>query len=182
MSRRSLRNSAVSVTVADAKPLAIPLAIPVEASTVLRGNIVDLGAPAQAGDIPKGRSVSGRAWKVRPQKRASSLKTTVMNNASKSWEARQAMKLARQQAKELQTELQTETRAAIMLKRERRLANEKRKAENEYQTLQRSAQTLNHARMGGTLKSLSKKQLRQIKKTRVNTTTGVIEYVSPYAK
>jgi hypothetical protein len=40
-----------------------------------------------------------------------------------------------------------------------------------------AAQTLNATKVGLTLKALSKKQLRQIKKTRLNTKTGVVEYV-----
>jgi hypothetical protein len=38
-------------------------------------------------------------------------------------------------------------------------------------------QRLNTEKLSTTLKTMSKKQLRQVKKTRVNATTGVVEFV-----
>jgi len=131
---------------------------------------------------PKGRNVSGRSWKVRPQKRASSLIKTQVNNQAKSWEQRQAAKLAQQQVKELQAELREQKRQDMLQKQERRRENEKRRAENELKAMERSVQTLNIKKIGTTLKAMSKKQLRQVKKTRVNPKTGVVEYVPAYAK
>jgi len=131
---------------------------------------------------PRGRNVSGRPWKTRPQKRASSLIKTAVNNQKRSWEAKQAEKRAHKEAAELQKELQDERKAQILLKKERRLENEKRRAENEFKIISKSAQTLNHSKVGITLKAMSKKQLRQIKKTRMNQKTGVVEYVPAYAK
>lgn len=131
---------------------------------------------------PKGRNVSGRSWKTKPQKRASSLIKTAANNQRRSWEAKQAEKRARKEAADLQKELQEERKAEILLKKERRLENEKRRAENEFKMIQKSVQTLNHSKVGITLKAMSKKQLRQIKKTRMNQKTGVVEYVPAYAK
>lgn len=130
----------------------------------------------------KGRNISGRSWKVHPQKRASSLTKTKFNNRSKSWEKRQAEKLARQEMLELQKQMKEETRQSAIQKKERRLENEKRRAENEFRNIQQSIQTLNTNKVGYTLKAMSKKQLRQIKKTRMNTKTGVVEYVPAYAK
>lgn len=133
---------------------------------------------------PKGRNVSGRPWKVRTQKRASSLMKTKANNQVKSWEERQAEKRKRQEAKELQKEMLDEKRQKIEAKKERKLEQEKRRAENELKALEASKgiQKLNAKKVGVTLKALSKKQLRQIKKSRVNTRTGVVEYVPAYAK
>ena len=138
-------------------------------------------APSSKTELSRGRNVSGRSWK-RPQKRASCLINTAVNNKTKSWQQRQAEKLARQEAKVLQAQLAEERRQAVLQKRERRLENETRRAENEVKSMQKSVQTLNHNKVGQTLKAMSKKQLRQIKKTRLNTKTGVVEYVPAYAK
>jgi Cgr1 family len=132
--------------------------------------------------VPKSRNVSGRGWKHGAQKRASSLVKTKFNNQAKTWEELQAAKCARKEALELQKELLEERRKAAIEKKERRLENEKRRAENELKNMQKSVQTLNSSKVGVTLKALSKKQLRQIKKTRLNAKTGVVEYVPAYAK
>jgi hypothetical protein len=137
---------------------------------------------AERKDVPpKGRNVSGRWWK-KPQKRASSLVKTKVNNQTTSWERKLVEKRARQEVQELQKEMQEKKRQEALLKKERRLENEKRRAENEYKAIQKSAQTLNSDKVGVTLKAMSKKQLRQIKKTRMNQKTGVVEYVPAFAK
>ena len=130
----------------------------------------------------RGRNVSGRPWKMRPQKRASTLVKTAVNNQSKTWERKQAERVARQEARELQNQMVEEKRQAALLKKERRLENEKRRAENQYKAIQKSVQTLNYDKASRTMAAMSKKQLRQIKKTRVNTKTGVVEFVPAYAK
>jgi rRNA-processing protein CGR1 len=132
--------------------------------------------------IVKGRNVSGRSWKIRPQKRASSLVKTSINNLCTTWEQKQASRHMRKEALNLQTELKEKKRQEAVQKKERRLENEKRRAENEFKAVQKSVQTLNHAKVGITLKSMSKKQLRQVKKTRMNQKTGVVEFVPAYAK
>ena len=131
---------------------------------------------------PKGQNASGRNWKLRPQKRASTIVTKVStNNRSKPWDKRRAEREARKAAKERETELRDEMRQAAIAKKERRLENERRRAENEFNNAQKFAQNL--GRNADTkMKAMSKKQLRQIKKTRMNSKTGVVEYVSPYAK
>ena len=105
-----------------------------------------------------------------------------MNNQVSTYEARQTLKQSRRDALELQTELREERRQGKIAKKERKLENEKRRAENEFKQAQMAAQTLNATKVGLTLKALSKKQLRQIKKTRLNPKTGVVEYVGAYAK
>lgn len=158
-------------------------AIPIEPKkNLLDGNIVDHTRPPSADSIPRGRNVSGRSWKLRPQKRASSLIKTSVNNQSKTWETRQVERRMRQEANELQQQIQGETKQKRLLKKERRLENEKRKAENELKNMERFTQKLNLEKVDRTLKAMSKKQLRQIKKTRLNPKTGVVEYVSAYAK
>lgn len=146
----------------------------------LEGDIVKLLGEEK--DKTKGRNVSGRCWKVRPQKRASSLVTTKANNRKKSWERKKTQKQVQQEAKQLQQEIAEKKRLEAIEKKERRLENERRRQENEFKSAQKSAQTLNYGKVGITLKAMSKKQLRQVKKTRMNTKTGVVEYVPAYSK
>jgi|EP01083_Nonionella_stella_P011828 rRNA-processing protein CGR1 len=132
--------------------------------------------------ISKGRNVSGRSWKLRPQKRASSLITkTAQNGKSTSWEKKQKDREARKALLERERELKEERRQAAILKKERRLEQEKRRIENEFRSASRSAQMLGK-NADRKMKTMNKKQLRQIKKTRMNTKTGAIEYVGAYAK
>ena len=155
-----------------------PVSHEVEEKHMLEGDIVKMSFEPRT----KGRNVSGRSWKIRPQKRASSLIKTKINNQSKTWEEREKEKLARKEALELQTELREERRQAKILKKERRLENERRRAENEFKQVQKTVTELNTGRLKTTLKAMSKKQLRQIKKTRMNPKTGTLEYVPAYSK
>ena len=155
-----------------------PIVHEVEDKQMFAGDIVKMSlAPTT-----KGRNVSGRTWKVRPQKRASTLVKTKVNNGCKTWEVRQAERIARKESTELQNELREERKISKNLKKQRRLENETRRAENEFKNAQKSAKTLNTGKLKSTLQAMSKKQLRKIKKTRMNTKTGVVEYVSAYAK
>jgi len=130
-------------------------------------------------DPKLGRNVSGRTWKIRAQKRASSVQVKPRQT---SWEQRQAEKRLKKQTQELQKQMSEEKRQAILLRKERRAENEKRRAENQLKAIERSVQTLNTDKVGTKLKAMSKKQLRQIKKTRLNPKTGVVEYVPAYSK
>ena len=174
----------MSTTLTSTKAPVSQLDVPVDKSTIIHDDVVALTLPPSAhpNRIPKGRNVSGRSWKVRAQKRASSLTKTTRNNSTKSFAERQALKRARQETLALQAEMAETRRAAAVAKKERRLENEKRRAENEYKNIQKSVQKLNVDKVGTTLKTLSKKQLRQVKKTRLNPKTGVVEFESPYAK
>jgi rRNA-processing protein CGR1 len=154
--------------------------IPIDSSTVFETDVCELTEEHLT--TINGRNVSGRKWKVRPQKRASSLVKTSINNNTKTWESRNAERLQRQEALALQEELKQQRILALREKRERREENERRRSEKEFENTSRSVQTLNRNKLGSTLKSMSKKQLRQIKKTRVNSKTGATEYVSAYAK
>mmetsp|Transcript_19732 Transcript_19732/g.29068 ORF Transcript_19732/g.29068 Transcript_19732/m.29068 type:complete len:157 (+) Transcript_19732:130-600(+) len=131
---------------------------------------------------PKGRNVSGRSWKVRPQKRASSLVTKVKLNArSTSWEKKQEERQRKQAIAEKEKELKDAKKQAAIEKKERRIEQERRRAENEFKSASKSAQNITK-NVNMKMKAMSKKQLRQIKKTRMNTKTGVLEYVGAYAK
>jgi Cgr1 family len=155
--------------------------IPVDSQkSILNGDVVKLATVDR--DVTKGRNVSGRSWKVRPQKRASTLVKTTMNNQVSTYTLRKERKRSLQEIAELQRELQEDRRQSKIAKKERKLENDRRRAENEFKQAQMAAQTLNPTKIGVTLKALSKKQLRQIKKTRVNPKTGVVEFVGAYAK
>lgn len=152
--------------------------VPVDPKTIMTGDIIKMSL-----EVPtKGRNASGRCWKVRPQKRASTLIKTKTNNLTKTFEERLKEKNARKESLELQSELREERRQSKVVKKERRLENERRRAENEFKQAQKSAKQLNLGKLPSTLKAMSKKQLRQIKKTRLNPKTGVVEYVPAYSK
>jgi molecular chaperone GrpE (heat shock protein) len=154
------------------------IAHPVELDQIMAGDIVKMSVEPTT----KGRNVSGRCWKVRPQKRATSLIRGKVNNTTKTWDKRQEEKLARKESLELQAELREGRREAKVLKKDRRLENEKRRAENEFKHAQKFSKQLNLGKLPATLKAMSKKQLRQMKKTRLNPKTGVVEYVPAYSK
>lgn len=139
--------------------------------------------PTLARHSTKGRNVSGRTWKLRPQKRASSLITKNRANArSNTWAVKEKNRLLTLEIKSAQRDMIT---ARIQEKRERnarRLENERRRAENEYKNAKNSMQTLNVKRLGNTMRAMNKKQLRMIKKSRMNSKTGVVEFVGAYER
>ena len=133
----------------------------------------------------KGRNVSGRSWKHNStqSQKASNLRTKVQGSVfSTSWEKKMQQKQRRKAMLERQNELKEEKRQAIIAKKERRLEQERRRMENEFKNASKGSKTLNANTSALKMKAMNKKQLRQIKKTRMNTKTGVVEYVSPYAK
>jgi len=133
-------------------------------------------------EVPQGRNVSGRSWKLRPQKRASSLITKTAQNArSSTWAKKMKDREHRRAILEREKEMSAEKRQVNIQKKERRLENEKRRMENEFKVANNSAQRLGK-NQDIKLKAMNKKQLRQIKKTRMNSKTGAIEFVSAYAK
>ena len=76
----------------------------------------------------------------------------------------------------------TERIEAKRLKRQNRLDNEKRRMDNEYRNAKKCMQTLNAGRLGTTMRNMNKKHLRQIKKSRMNSKSGVVEFVGAYEK
>ncbi len=132
-------------------------------------------------DPLKGRNVSGRKWKMRPQKRTSSIVTkAAINRASTTWEEKEAMRARRKAVKEHEDEIKQRDADERAEKKARREEQEKRRAENEFKATQ--MQQLNLSKVGTKMKAMSKKQLRLIKKTRMNNKTGVLELVDAYAK
>ena len=137
--------------------------------------------PQNSDGKPKGLNKSGRSWKIRRQQRASSLVTKVAANAkSKTWERKSLEREHKRLMAQQETEMKDQKRQEILDKKERRLEQEKRRMENEFRNASRQAQTLNLSSVGTTMKAMNKKQLRQIKKTRMNVKTGAVEYVPAF--
>jgi hypothetical protein len=132
-------------------------------------------------DIQKGRNVSGRSWKNRPQKRTSTLITKVKlnNRVLSSWEQKEAKRFRNKEMKEREREIRQATTDKKAEKKRKREEQEKRRAENQAKALK--TQTLNLNTVGSKMKAMSKKQLRMIKKTQIGK-HGVVELVSPYKK
>ena len=101
------------------------------------------------------------------------------NNKKMSWEEKTAEQLRKKEIKEREEEMKREKKEKILEKKRLREEQEKRRAENELKNMKVQTLTRN---VDGKLKAMSKKQLRQIKKSRMNTKTGVVEYVDAYAK
>lgn len=121
---------------------------------------------------PHGRPVSGRLWKDVETKRASAVRVAV---EGKSWAERSRsrgdLKVIKAREEEL-LERRKERLAAAKLKREEKKA---RKQRNEMKNS--SFQVISNEQ---TMKKLNKKQLRQVKRTRMSK-EGEIELVDAYA-
>ena len=103
-----------------------------------------------------------------------------LNNRSTSWSRKQLQKAKQKAISAHEASLKASTREAHLQKIERRNEQEKRRKENEFKAL--TKQTMNVHKIGDKLKTMSKKQLRQIKKVRVDEKTGAKELVSPWKK
>ena len=110
----------------------------------------------------------------------SALQVKSNNLVKGSWEAKEAERLRKKEIKAKEAEMKIASRQAILDKVERRKEQERRRAENEYKSMQ--LQHMNTGTLGNKMKTMSKKQLRQIKKTRMNSKTGVVELVSAFEK
>ena len=128
-------------------------------------------APAPAVDL-RGRNVSGRPWKQPPKSRSSSLK---MTQPRKSWDAKKRDREARQRAREKEAELVEARKERIAEQKRKTEEKRSRKRRNEFRNAQYQVITNDK-----TVKSLSKKKLRQIKRTRV-AADGEVELVDAYA-
>mmetsp|Transcript_23809 Transcript_23809/g.40537 ORF Transcript_23809/g.40537 Transcript_23809/m.40537 type:complete len:142 (+) Transcript_23809:31-456(+) len=128
------------------------------------------------GAIPAGRAKSGRLWKAKQTERSSAQKRRgVLSHMAKSFEEKQRIREEKKAVQELENEMKEVKRQQKIEERLRREDKEKRKIANE---LKSSAyQNINPAKMKG----MSKKQLRNIKKTSVNK-FGQVELVDVYNK
>ena len=129
-------------------------------------------APPPAAVDVRGRNVSGRPWKQPPKSRSSSLK---MTQPRKSWDAKKRDREARQRAREKEAELVEARKERIAEQKRKTEEKRSRKRRNEFRNAQYQVITNDK-----TVKSLSKKKLRQIKRTRV-AADGEVELVDAYA-
>ncbi|CAM9634924.1 unnamed protein product [Ascophyllum nodosum] len=129
-----------------------------------------------APEVPRGRCVSGRVWKTRTQsQRASFQVTTATVTLSTSWKKKLEIKTKRQAAKAMEQEMRDTKRQEIEDKKQEKLERERRRQRNvmkntTYQTISKTHK----------MKTMNKKQLRQIKKRQINPRTGEEEFVSPW--
>ncbi|TDH65958.1 hypothetical protein CCR75_004899 [Bremia lactucae] len=124
---------------------------------------------------PRGRPVSGRVWKRVQKTRFSSQKLKGTKVLSTTWEEKLQKRSKLKELKELQKEIKSRRQSEKDAVRQAREEKEKRRKENELKSA--SVQVISRTHR---LKTMSKKQLRNIKKTIVNK-NGVVEYVPVYS-
>ncbi|DAZ92570.1 TPA: hypothetical protein N0F65_012800 [Lagenidium giganteum] len=125
-------------------------------------------------EVPRGRAVSGRVWKKVQKTRFSSQTYKATKVLSTTWEEKMLKRAKLKELKELQAEIKNRRQAEKDEKKRAREERERRRAENELKSA--SVQVISKTHK---LKTMSKKQLRNVKKTIVNK-QGVVEYVPVY--
>ncbi|KAJ1416362.1 hypothetical protein B484DRAFT_454306 [Ochromonadaceae sp. CCMP2298] len=129
----------------------------------------------KAAVIPAGVPKSGRSWKVTQSSRSSAQsKKGVLTHLATTFEERATTRNKERNAKELEREMIEDKKRKKLDERDRRDEQLKRRQENEYKNS--VYQQLNPEK----LKSMSKKQLRSVRKTAVNK-FGKVELVNPWA-
>lgn len=130
---------------------------------------VEVEGELAVGVIPSGLVKSGRVWKTKQTTRFSVIKRSgMLNHLNKSFELKQAERAAHQNMKELERELKAEKKAKIEEEKQVREERQKRRLANEYKSS--TFQVIKPE----TMKSMSKKQLRMVRKTSMNK-NGVVE-------
>jgi hypothetical protein len=128
------------------------------------------------GSIPDGMPKSGRVWKAKQTSRTSTQKRQgVLSHLQSTLEKRRKEKQDRDKVKALERAMKEETIAKREDEKTQREERQKRRMENEFKSSK--YQNINAEKM----KTMNKKQLRMIKKTRMNK-NGVVELVDAYAK
>uniref|UniRef100_A0A7S3JW15 Coiled-coil domain-containing protein 86 n=1 Tax=Aureoumbra lagunensis TaxID=44058 RepID=A0A7S3JW15_9STRA len=120
----------------------------------------------------RGRPVSGRTWKHVETKRSSSIKAKAV---IPSWSSRSAEREARKLIKEKESELIAARKERLASAKKRREEKKARRQKNEFKSSSYQVISNQH-----TVKALSKKQMRMIKRTRMSK-EGQIELVGAYA-
>jgi hypothetical protein len=124
----------------------------------------------------EGRSKSGRFWKAKATERNSvQLRQGIMSHLSNTYAQRMKEKERKEAIKALEKQMREEKAEEKRLAREKTEEKKKRKMENEFRSAKYDV--INPQR----LKTMNKKQLRTIKKTRMNN-NGAIELVGAYQK
>uniref|UniRef100_K3WMY0 Coiled-coil domain-containing protein 86 n=1 Tax=Globisporangium ultimum (strain ATCC 200006 / CBS 805.95 / DAOM BR144) TaxID=431595 RepID=K3WMY0_GLOUD len=134
------------------------------------------GSSVSPQEAPIGKPVSGRTWKKVEKTRFSSVKYKGTATLSTSWEEKMLKRAKLKELKALQDEIKARRQGERDAKRQAREEKEKRRKENELKSA--SVQVISRTHR---MKTMSKKQLRNIKKTIVNK-HGVVEYVPVYSK
>jgi len=131
-------------------------------------------AAAVAEVIPDGIPKSGRVWKMKQQARFSTIKRSgMMNFLCKTREEKEVKRIAHQNMKELEKELKNEKKAKLAEEKRKREERNQRRLANEYKN------SVYQVIKPETMKGMSKKQLRMVRKTAVNK-TGQVELVNPF--
>ncbi|KAK8807622.1 hypothetical protein WA171_000575 [Blastocystis sp. BT1] len=126
--------------------------------------------------IPQGIGAAGKVWRKKHEQKFSLFATNGALQIKTSWQEKEERRKRLQRTKELEKSI---TERRIEEKRQRRQQIEERRARREQNEIKSmKVQTI---RDTNKLKKMSKKQLKQIKKTRVDK-NGNVEYVSAYAK
>lgn len=124
--------------------------------------------------IPAGKTKSGRAWKVKQTSRFSVIKRTgMMSHLCSTFDEKKAKREKYDNMKSLEREMQQEKKTKVAEAKTRRDEQLKRKAANEYKN------SVFQVVKAETMKGMSKKQLRMIRKTAINK-HGQVELVNPF--
>ncbi|RHY56060.1 hypothetical protein DYB26_005032 [Aphanomyces astaci] len=129
-------------------------------------------AESKKEEPPRGVPVSGRSWKKTQRSKNSMMTYKATKTLSTTWDEKMAAKSKKKEMKDLEHEIANRKKQEKVDKRVAREEKEKRRIANEFK-----ASTLQVIKKTHKLKSMSKKQLRNIKKTRMNK-NGEIELVS----
>jgi len=158
-----------STASAEAEPVPEPVA--------QRPSAVAVAAAAAAAPvlgIPEGKPKSGRVWKTKQQARFSTMtRTGMMSFLSTSHEQKQALRSAHQNMKDLEREMKEEKKNKLAEEKRRREEQQKRRMANEYKN------SVYQVIKPETMKGMSKKQLRMVRKTAMNK-NGQVELVNAW--
>lgn len=135
----------------------------------------EAGEELEAAAEPRGMNKSNRNWKsVKTEKGRACILRPMRKTLGSSWEKKQKIRLQNQENKEIQQALQDKRREQSDEARRNRVNKLKRKAENELKSSK--IQVMSHPEK---IKKMSKKQLKQVYKTRMGD-DGVVRLVGAY--
>jgi len=97
-----------------------------------------------------------------------------MSHLNKTFEEKKLAKEKLDRMKAFEREMKEDKKRKAEEEKERRMEREKRRQQNEYKNS--VYQVINPEK----LKGMSKKQLRQVRKTSVNSATGQVELIDPF--
>jgi hypothetical protein len=130
----------------------------------------------EGASAPDGLPKSGRAWKKKQTVRASTQKRQgFLKVLNKSFEEREELRKKKQQMLETERQMKEEKRQKILEEKAKREEKQKRRMENEYKN------SVYQMIKPEKLKTMSKKQLRAVRKTSMNQ-NGQVELVNPWEK